>query len=84
MNQGMTSRERVKAAFEFREGDRAPIDFSATHNSGINVVAEVRELIEIFKPGGGYIFCPIHDIQEEVPPDKVLAIYETAKEHLYY
>jgi uroporphyrinogen decarboxylase len=49
-----------------------------------DVVAEVRELIEIFKPGGGYIFCPIHDIQEEVPPDKVLAIYETAKEHLYY
>ncbi|HSW35980.1 MAG TPA: hypothetical protein VLH18_05180 [Candidatus Limnocylindrales bacterium] len=28
------------------------------------VTAEVRELIEIFKPGGGYIFCPIHDIQE--------------------
>lgn len=49
-----------------------------------DVAAEVRELIEIFKPGGGYIFCPIHDIQEEVPPEKVLAIFDTAKEHSFY
>ncbi len=46
--------------------------------SAADVAAEVRELIEIFKPGGGYIFCPIHDIQAEVPPEKVLAIYRTA------
>ncbi len=49
-----------------------------------DVAAEVRELVEIFKPGGGYIFCPIHDIQEEVPPEKVLAIYETAIKHSFY
>ncbi len=49
-----------------------------------DVAAEVRELIDIFKPGGGYIFCPIHDIQEEVPPEKVLAIYKTAREHGTY
>jgi len=48
------------------------------------VAAEVRELIDIFKPGGGYIFCPIHDIQEEVPPEKILAIYQTAREYGYY
>jgi uroporphyrinogen decarboxylase len=48
------------------------------------VAAEVRELIEIFKPGGGYIFCPIHDIQEEVPPEKVVAVYETAKKYAPY
>ncbi|MDW7730726.1 MAG: uroporphyrinogen decarboxylase family protein [Bacillota bacterium] len=48
------------------------------------VAAEVRELIDIFKPGGGYIFCPIHDIQEEVPPEKILAIYETARKYAYY
>ena len=45
------------------------------------VAAEVRELIDIFSPGGGYIFCPIHDIQEEVPPEKIMAIYQTAKEY---
>ncbi len=48
------------------------------------VAAEVRELIKIFKPGGGYIFCPIHDIQEEVPPEKVLAIFDTAKKFSHY
>lgn len=49
-----------------------------------DVAAEVRELVEIFKPGGGYIFCPIHDIQEEVPPEKVLAIFDTAKKHSHF
>lgn len=49
-----------------------------------SVAAEVRELIDIFKAGGGYIFCPIHDIQEEVPPEKILAIYKTAREHGFY
>ena len=48
------------------------------------VAAEVRALVEIFKPGGGYIFCPIHDIQEEVPPEKVLAIFDTAKKFSHY
>lgn len=48
------------------------------------VTAEVRELIDIFKAGGGYIFCPIHDIQEEVSPEKILAIYKTARDHGLY
>jgi uroporphyrinogen decarboxylase len=48
------------------------------------VTAEVRELVEIFKPGSGYIFCPIHDIQEEVSPDKIHAIYRTAQEQAFY
>lgn len=48
------------------------------------MAAEVRELIEIYKPGGGYIFCLDHDIQEEVPPEKVLAIYRTARERSRY
>lgn len=46
-----------------------------------DVAAEVREMIDIFSSGGGYIFCPIHDIQEEVPPEKIEAIYLTAKNH---
>lgn len=52
--------------------------------SPADVAREVRELIKIFKPGGGYIFCPIHDIQEEVPPEKIRAIYKAAREHGFY
>lgn len=48
------------------------------------VAGEVREMIDIFKPGGGYIFCPIHDIQEEVPPEKIWALYKAAQDHGFY
>ncbi|MFO8193112.1 MAG: uroporphyrinogen decarboxylase family protein [Bacillota bacterium] len=49
-----------------------------------DITAEVKELIDIFKPGGGYIFCPIHDLQEEVPPEKIIAIYRAAEKYSYY
>jgi uroporphyrinogen decarboxylase len=41
---------------------------------------EVKELVEIWKPGGGYVFCPDHDIQENVPPERIVATYQAAQE----
>jgi uroporphyrinogen decarboxylase len=38
----------------------------------------VRELIEIFAPGGGYVFCQVHNIQAHVPPANVVAMFEAA------
>lgn len=38
----------------------------------------VEHLIRTFSPGGGYVFTQVHNIQYNVPPEKVLAIYETA------
>ncbi len=52
--------------------------------SPADVAGEVRELLDIFKPGGGYIFSPIHDLQEDVAPELVLAIYRTAREYGFY
>lgn len=49
-----------------------------------DIRAEVKQNMEIFKPGGGYIFCPNHDLQEHVTPEQILAIYETAKAHRDY
>jgi uroporphyrinogen decarboxylase len=40
----------------------------------------VRELIEIFAPGGGYVFCQVHNIQANVPPENVVAMFEAALE----
>jgi len=40
----------------------------------------VRELIEIFAPGGGYVFCQVHNIQANVPPENVVALFEAAME----
>lgn len=41
---------------------------------------EVRERIEILRPGGGYVFATIHNIQPDIPPDKVLAVFDTAQQ----
>ena len=50
------------------------------HGSVEDVRDEVKERIGIFKPGGGYIFTVEHDIQEHVPPEKIMAVFETAQE----
>lgn len=39
----------------------------------------VEGLIKIFQKDGGFIFSQIHNIQYDVPVEKILAIYETAK-----
>ena len=36
----------------------------------------VRERIEVFAPGGGFVFNTIHNILPEVPPDNILAMFE--------
>ncbi|NLX23839.1 MAG: methyltransferase [Phycisphaerae bacterium] len=38
----------------------------------------VRKNIEIFAPGGGFVFCQVHNILSEVPPENILAMYEAA------
>lgn len=42
---------------------------------------QVRELIEIFAPGGGFVFCTIHNIQANTPIENVLAMFEVVKEY---
>jgi uroporphyrinogen decarboxylase len=41
---------------------------------------EARRHIEIFSKDGGYVFTQVHNIQANVPPEKVIAIYEAAAE----
>jgi uroporphyrinogen decarboxylase len=47
----------------------APVDQVKNH---------VKELIEILSKNGGFIFNQVHNIQADIPPEKVIAIYETA------
>ena len=37
---------------------------------------EVRERIRVLAPGGGYVLCAVHDIQAEVPPANIEALYQ--------
>ncbi|MBN1938854.1 MAG: hypothetical protein JW843_04665, partial [Candidatus Aminicenantes bacterium] len=42
------------------------------------VEAEVARAMEAFKPGGGYVFAGIHNIQGEVPPENIIALFDAA------
>jgi len=42
------------------------------------VAREVREAIRVFAPGGGYVLAPVHNIQANVPPENVVALFDTA------
>jgi hypothetical protein len=42
---------------------------------------QVRERIEIFGPGGGFVFCTIHNIQANTPIQNVLAMFEAVQEY---
>jgi uroporphyrinogen decarboxylase len=44
----------------------------------------VRKNLEIFKPGGGYVFNSVHNIQAGVPPENIVAMYDAAYEFGFY
>ena len=41
---------------------------------------QVRLNVEALKPGGGYVFNNVHNIQGDVPPENVLALFDAAHE----
>lgn len=45
-----------------------------------DVVTNVRETLEIMKPGGGYALSPTHLLQSNSPTENVVAMYEAARE----
>jgi hypothetical protein len=45
---------------------------------------QVRERIEIFGQGGGFVFNTIHNVQARVPVENLLAMYETVREYGVY
>jgi uroporphyrinogen decarboxylase len=45
---------------------------------------EVRKRIQDFAPGGGFVFNQVHNIQAGVPPENIMAMYETVKKYGRY
>ena len=43
------------------------------------VAAEAEAHLRVFAPGGGYVFASVHNIQAKVPPENVLALFDTAR-----
>jgi uroporphyrinogen decarboxylase len=48
------------------------------------VQANVRRNLEALAPGGGYVFNTIHNIQADVPPANVLAMWDALQEFGVY
>lgn len=46
----------------------------------VEVRDEVKRRIDAFAPGGGFVFCQVHNIQPEVPPENIVAMLEAAAE----
>jgi len=49
---------------------------------------EIRDLVEqnvsVLKKNNAFIFAPIHNISQEVPPENIIALYEAGKEFSRY
>jgi len=48
------------------------------------VTEHVRRNLEAFKPGGGYVFNSVHNLQAGVPPENIVALFDAAYEHGFY
>lgn len=44
----------------------------------------VKENIDIMAPGGGFIWVPVHNVQSDIPPEKINAVYQTILENRKY
>jgi uroporphyrinogen decarboxylase len=54
------------------------------HGTPAEVAEEVKKKIRALAPGGGYILSGGHNIQADVPPENVVALFDTACEYGSY
>lgn len=53
------------------------------HGTPEEVRAEARRIFEILGAGGGYVLAAVHNIQPDVPPENVLALFAAGRECVY-
>lgn len=55
------------------------------HRDTAGVRAEVRRVLDILAPGGGFCLAPSHDLLlDEFPPENIVAMYDEAREYGVY
>lgn len=80
----VSAREMDTKVLKERFGDRVSfwgaIDTQhiLPHKSTEEVREEVRRRVIDLAPGGGYILAPVHNVQPDVPPENLCALYEEA------
>ncbi len=54
------------------------------HGTPQEVRDEVKRRIDDLAAGGGFIFNTVHNIQADVPPENIIAMWETLQEYGKY
>lgn len=54
------------------------------YGSREQVHQSVLRCIDALGPGGGFILAPVHNVQADVPPENLIAMCETVREHGVY
>jgi uroporphyrinogen decarboxylase len=54
------------------------------HGTVHDVRDNVRRALDVFAPGGGYVFATIHNIQADVPPANIAALFEAFEDYRGY
>jgi len=62
------------------------VDTQSTLNNGTpqQIADEVNRIIDILAPGGGFVFAPVHNIQDDVPPENFWAMWDTLQKYGKY
>jgi len=62
------------------------VDTQSTLNNGSpqQVADEVKKITDILAPGGGFVFAPVHNVQEDVSPENFWAMWDTLQEYGKY
>ena len=79
---GMGDTRKLKAEFGDKLAFWGGIDTYQVlpYGTPADVREEVRRRILDMGPGGGYVLCSVHNIQPEVPPENVVAMFDAAYE----
>lgn len=74
--------ETLKVAYGNRIAFHGGLDTQGVlpFGSPMDVSAAAEQLLEVMKPGGGYIFGPSQELQPDVPVENILAMYRTGSQ----
>lgn len=73
--------ERLKRDFGDRLafwGGSCDAQSTFAHGTPAEVAAETERNLSVFMPGSGYVCAPIHNVQANVTPDNIIALFDTA------
>ncbi|MCE5268056.1 MAG: hypothetical protein LLG00_09240 [Planctomycetaceae bacterium] len=87
----LSAKDMDPAALKSRFGDRMVFWGGAIDSQHVlpkaspDVVRDqVRRNVEALKPGGGYVFNSVHNIQAGVPPENIVAMFDAGYEFGFY